>query len=192
MPWVKFASLTGANAFESCCEKDDIDLFIITRANRLWLCYLSVVILTKIFRKRPLLCLNYAVDENHLEIPEENYYTAIQIVQMLPLVNHPLYEKMIRQNPWIFNLLPNARCKPQINSYYLLKHNASERTFAFGWMNWLNRRIYRLYSRRLAKKFPEQFGEGIILSEGRAKLNQVDHQDIYSEIYRQIEKQVMV
>ncbi|GEM_PF-2895984 len=192
LPWVKFVALTGANAFESCREQDDIDLFFITSANRLWICYLLIVLITKLLRKRPLLCLNYAVDEHHLQIPEKNYYTAVQIVQMLPLVKHPLHQEILRQNSWIFEFLPNAHSEPLTVPYYLLKHKPGKRFLFFNWMTRLNRLIYRLYARRLAKKFPDQFGEGIVLSEGRAKLNKVDHRDIYSEIHRQIEKQVMV
>lgn len=195
MPWVKFMALTGANAFESCCEQDDIDLFLITQADRLWLCYLLIVVITKLLGKRPLLCLNYAVDENHLYVPEENYYTAVQIIQMLPLVESPLSREMVRQNSWIFNFLPNANRELPTETHYLLKRKQSRSnrsTITFGWLKRLNRRIYRMYARRLAKKFPAQFGKGIMLSEGRAKLNRVDHQHIYGDIHRQTSKQVTV
>ncbi|MEL6823207.1 MAG: hypothetical protein AAFP70_15715, partial [Calditrichota bacterium] len=47
MPWVRFAALTGANSFESCRKEDDIDLFLVTSPQRLWLCYVLLVIFSK-------------------------------------------------------------------------------------------------------------------------------------------------
>ncbi|MFQ5583368.1 MAG: hypothetical protein ACE5GL_02900 [Calditrichia bacterium] len=80
LPWIKYVSLTGANSFESCAREDDIDLFVITSANRLWICYLLLVILSKLIRKRKIFCFNYLVDEDNLIFSERNYFTAVQLV----------------------------------------------------------------------------------------------------------------
>ncbi len=98
-PWVEYAALTGANAFESCKDKDDIDLFLNTKKNRLWICYTMLVIMSKLSRKREILCINYLVDEENLSLNQQNYYTAVQIMQMVPILDNTFGKKLIEQNP---------------------------------------------------------------------------------------------
>lgn len=189
MPWVKYAALTGANAFESCQNRDDIDIFLVTAGNRLWICYLLLVILSKIFRKREMLCINFLVDENNLHIPQHDYYTAVQIMQMIPLFDNDFSKKIINQNRWIFRFLPNAAAELKLDRFYLLrngKHFFNGSLNGSGFPGKLNRVIYRKYARRLSARYPRQFGKGIMLEEGLAKLNRIDHHDIYEEIYQKI------
>ncbi len=191
MPWVNYISLTGANAFESCQRRDDIDLFLITAKDRLWICYTLLVIFSKIFRKRSVLCLNYLVDENNLRIAQCNYFTAVQILQMLPLCQNDLGEQLIRQNDWIFDFLPNAQPRLFLDQFYTVK-NGKYRASANrnGFLGRLNRWIFRNYAVRLRRKYPEKIGSGIVLQSGIAKLNSIDHQDIYETFYRQIDAEL--
>ncbi len=191
MPWVNYISLTGANAFESCQPRDDIDLFLITAKNRLWICYTLLVIFSKILHKRSVLCLNYLIDENNLQILQCNYFTAVQILQMLPLCQNDLGEQLIRQNDWIFDFLPNAQPRLFLDHFYTLK-NGRYRSPANsdGFLANLNTWIFQKYARRLQRKFPGKFGSGIVLQKGIAKLNSIDHQDIYEVFYRQIDAEL--
>ena len=60
------------------------------------------------------------------------------------------------------------------------------------WVTALNRLIFQKYSQRLIDKYPDKIGQGIVLKEGIAKLNRVDHQDIYEEIYAEIFREIEV
>ena len=188
MPWVKYIGLTGANSFESCNETDDIDLFIITSPNRLWICYLMLVLFTKLIGKREILCINYLVDESNLAIREENYFTAVQIIQMMPVYDHGLQKKLIKENPWIFKILPNATLNGPPDAFYLLgNHNSFKANGNHSNMfTRINRKIFSRYSNRLKSKFPDAFGNGIRLEEGVAKLNRIDSHDIYEKLFSQI------
>lgn len=189
IPWIKYIGLTGANSFESCNEEDDIDLFIITSPNRLWICYLTIVLLTKIIRKRQTLCINYLIDENNLEIPEKSYFTAVQIIQMMPVFDNGHHKKLIKENPWIFKILPNANFNNNTDSFYLLRkvnNTEKEKAISLKMLSSVNRKIYKLYAKRLERKFPESFGNGILLSEGMAKLNRIDNSEIYEKLFCQI------
>lgn len=189
MPWVKYIGLTGANSFESCGEKDDIDLFIITAPDRLWICYLALVLLTKLIGKRKTLCVNFLVDENNLEIREKSYFTAIQIAQMMPVYDSGFHERLIRENGWISEILPNARLGLSLEKFYLLRNGDGFRNGKLRGSkiySGINRKIYEKYSDRLKRKFPESFGKGILLGEGMAKLNRVENHDIYENLFKQI------
>jgi hypothetical protein len=189
LPWIKYIGLTGANSFESCNEDDDIDLFIITSRDRLWICYLTIVLITKLIRKRQILCVNYLIDENNLEIAEKSYFTAVQIIQMMPVFDNGHHKKLIEENPWIFEILPNAKFNNNEDSFYLLKrvnNPNKEKTISLKVLSSVNRKIYKLYAERLERKFPKSFGKGILLSEGMAKLNRIDNHDIYQNLFKKI------
>lgn len=193
MPWVKYMALTGANAFESCQHRDDIDLFLVTAKNRLWICYLFLVVLSKVFRKREILCLNYLVDESNIDIAQQDYYTAVQLMQMIPLFNAVIGSEMIDRNDWIYKYLPNADRQLPGDDYYILKNSSKDplrSKVSRGFISRLNRLIFNSYRRRLSRKYPESLGSGIMLAEGVAKLNRIDHHDIYQDVYQKIDREL--
>ncbi len=192
MPWVKYLGLTGSNAFESCRNRDDIDLFLVTQKDRLWLCYLALVLFSKALRKRGVFCINYLVDEENLHIRQQDYYTAVQMMQMVPLLENGFSRRLIESNHWIFRFLPNARAGVEAERFYCLPNGRHRKgkIYPWRWISALNNLAYRGYTRRLAKKYPREFGRGIVLDRGLAKLNRVDHQDIYETIYREIEREI--
>jgi hypothetical protein len=182
-PWIKFIGLTGANAFESCNKDDDLDIFIICKQNRLWMCYSFIVMISILFRKRRILCVNYLVDENNLQLQKNTYYTAVQLVQMLPVYNKSLKNVMIRANPWLESYLPNF--KFDFGSQLSVPTEADKKrdfNLFSDFMKTLNRFIVEKYEKRIRGKFPEYVGRSMILKEGIAKLHHVDHHDIYDDI----------
>ncbi|RMG64624.1 MAG: hypothetical protein D6715_09445, partial [Calditrichaeota bacterium] len=195
LPWVRFVGLTGANAFESCPRQDDVDLFIITTRRRLWLCYLGIVLFSRALRKRELLCVNYLVDEDHLTIAQQNYYSAVQLIHMIPLTPNAMGTRLLAANRWVYRFLPNAPDHLPDRPFYRLKGSAraagpSEPKGNRALLDWLNRQVYRRYARRLARKYPEAMGTGIVLGEGVAKLHRNDYQDLYERLFARIKEQV--
>ena len=192
-PWVRFVALTGANAFESCAHRDDLDLFLITKRNRLWLTYLTLVIFSKLSRKRDTLCINYLIDENNLYIDQQDYYTAVQIMQMIPVLDSPLGQALVAKNPWVFQHLPNARREIGGNQFYRLqdrRQSSPEHQGSWKTVTRLNQLVFRQYAQRLQRKYPAVMGKGIVLAEGLAKLNRVDHHDMYEKIYAEIHERL--
>jgi hypothetical protein len=147
-----------------------------------------LVLFTKLIGKRETLCINYLVDENNLGIRDKNYFTAVQIVQMMPVYDHGLQEKLIEENPWIFKFLPNATLNGSPDVFYLLgNHNSFKSNGKLSnLVTRINHSIFSNYSKRLKRKFPDAFGNGIRLEEGVAKLNRIDSHDIYEKLFLQI------
>ena len=77
-PYIRAIGLSGSVSKNFADENSDIDYFLITEANRLWIARTLLLI----FRKNPFLkdrdkyyCMNYFVDEEDLVIKEKNIYT---------------------------------------------------------------------------------------------------------------------
>jgi hypothetical protein len=108
LPFVRMVALTGGLAMENARD-DDIDYMIVTAPRRLWLVRGLTVVLVRLARLRGhRLCPNFLVTENSLTIPDENLYTAHEIVQMIPLYGLAAYNQFRKLNRWTENYLPNS------------------------------------------------------------------------------------
>jgi hypothetical protein len=183
IPWVKYIGLTGANAFESCQQHDDLDLFIVTQRKRLWIAYLTIVIISKLTRKRDILCVNYLVDEDNLSIARKTYFTGVQLVQMIPMYSPEVKQKLLEHNPWVYRELPNAgRAVHKRVEYSLGERKESRFQIVSGFGDLINNYIFSKYAKRLQQKYPSLIGNSLILTEGVAKLHSRDHHELYSDV----------
>ncbi|WP_345257055.1 hypothetical protein [Flaviaesturariibacter amylovorans] len=109
-PFVRGVAVSGSLSKNWADERSDIDLFIITAPNRLWLARTLLHGLKKLSYlagRQHHFCMNYFVDECALEIREKNLYTATEIVTLLPLRGIGAFDAFFRQNAWTRNYLPN-------------------------------------------------------------------------------------
>ncbi|MDB5221370.1 MAG: hypothetical protein JWN83_37 [Chitinophagaceae bacterium] len=109
-PFVRGVAVSGSLSKNFADDTSDIDLFIITAKNRLWLartfmhCFKK---LTFLVNKQHFYCMNYFIEEDHVEIAEKNIYTATEIATLLPLQGSASFEKFYSDNAWIKTFLPN-------------------------------------------------------------------------------------
>lgn len=109
-PFVRGVAISGSLSKNFADESSDIDLFLITSKNRLWLartilhCFKKLTFLT---RKEHFYCMNYFIEENHVEIAEKNIYTATEIATLMPLEGNDAFEKFYSANAWTRIFLPN-------------------------------------------------------------------------------------
>jgi hypothetical protein len=111
-PFVQLIGLSGSLSKGYAGTRADIDFFIVTQRNRLWVCRS----LLHLFKKTTYLrhaqhwyCMNYFIDDTALALEERNYYTAIELVTLKPLFNtRQCYERLIEANTdWLQLALPN-------------------------------------------------------------------------------------
>ncbi|MDR3696838.1 nucleotidyltransferase domain-containing protein [Mucilaginibacter sp.] len=125
-PYVRGIAISGSLSKNFADEFSDIDLFIITAKNRLWVartimhCFKK---LTYLMNKEHYFCMNYYVDEQQLEIAEKNIYTAIEIGTLIPLQGDLVFEQFYMENAWTRNFLPNknmrvATAKPVKTAFF--------------------------------------------------------------------------
>ncbi|MEM8858269.1 MAG: radical SAM protein [Chloroflexota bacterium] len=109
LPFVRMVAVTGSLAVNNPDPKADIDLFIITEPDRLWLTRLMTVGIVKLAARQGVhLCPNYFITTKNLTIETRNLYTAREICQMVPLSGHDVYHQFRLANHWTTGFLPNS------------------------------------------------------------------------------------
>jgi predicted nucleotidyltransferase len=109
-PYVRGIAISGSLSKNFADDDSDIDLFIITAKNRLWIARTLMHAfkkLTFLVKKEGYFCMNYYIDEEQLEIVEKTLYTAIEIVTLIPLQGDDLFERFYTANAWTREHLPN-------------------------------------------------------------------------------------
>ncbi|MGB0805721.1 MAG: nucleotidyltransferase domain-containing protein [Salibacteraceae bacterium] len=104
-PFVKGVFISGSMSKGVMDKGGDIDFFIVTQPNRLWIARTLLILYKKIFllNSRKYFCINYLVDENSLEISNKNRFTAVELLSLFPMVNENLHQKIIAENNWVLD-----------------------------------------------------------------------------------------
>ena len=112
-PFVRAVMISGSLSKNYADQETDIDFFVVTAPRRLWIARTLLVLFKRIFlfNSHKYFCVNYFVDEEHLEIEEKNLYTATELMTLVPLEGLDIYRKLIRENAWSTGFLPHAKEK---------------------------------------------------------------------------------
>ena len=104
---------------ENADKTDDIDLFIITSKNGLWLTRILITTFLnsmgvrrkagmKLSQVAGKLCLNILLEEDRLAQNKADIYLAHEVLQMKVLwQRNGIYQKYLEENEWAFKFLPN-------------------------------------------------------------------------------------
>jgi len=109
-PYVRGVGISGSLSKNFADADSDIDLFIITKKDRVWIARTFMHFfkkLTFLVNKQHYYCMNYYVDEAQLEIVEKNIYTAIEVATLIPLQGRDAFEDFYSANSWAREYLPN-------------------------------------------------------------------------------------
>ncbi len=119
IPWVKLVGISGGLAMGNADKKDDIDLFLVTSKNRLWITRLLTVGLLDFLgvrRKAKMklsvvsgkLCVNILLEEDKLTQDSKDIFVSHEVLQMKVLwQRYGIYSKYLTDNEWAFKFLPN-------------------------------------------------------------------------------------
>jgi hypothetical protein len=201
-PYVRGIGLSGSVSKNFADENSDIDYFLITKANRLWIARTFLVF----FRKNPFLknrnkyyCMNYFIDEADLVIKERNIYTATELFTLIPLAGNGSFKKFFEKNSWSYSYFPNRALpiiKEEINFpdpwfkkliEFLLNNRLG---------NWLDNYFFKLTTARWQKKEEQKKlnakGErmGMKTDKHFSKPNPVFFHNSFIENYKQRIKEV--
>ena len=109
-PFVRGVMASGSLSKGYMDDASDLDFFVVTSRNRVWITRMLLALYKRIFLKNShqFFCANYFVDEDHLEIEEKNVFTATELSSLLPLYGANVYHDLIRANKqWLCRFFPN-------------------------------------------------------------------------------------
>lgn len=162
-PFVRGVGISGSLSKHFADEHADIDYFIITSRNRLWIartlmhCFKKFTYLTN---RQHWYCMNYYVDEDALEIKEKNIFTATEMITLLPASGNGGLAGFFDANNWTTRYFPHYRTRPKEAEGPLptsFVKAALEKLLDNRWGDRLDDILQRWTSRRWQKK--EQRGE---------------------------------
>ncbi len=156
-PFVRGIAVSGSLSKGVMHLDGDIDYFIITAPERLWICRSFLILFKKIFllNSKKYFCVNYFVDENNLKIIDENIFTAIEITYLLPVFNDQLVQKLKDSNKWTQSYFPQFTHPIDLNidSSKRKVFKGNEFIFKAGLGNRLDLWLMKLTFNRWRKKF---------------------------------------
>ncbi|MGZ8509533.1 MAG: hypothetical protein ACXWWA_04125 [Chitinophagaceae bacterium] len=159
-PFVRAVCISGSLSKNFADEKADIDFFVITKANRLWIARTIMHLfkkLTFLTGHQHYFCMNYYIDEEALLIEDQNIFTAMEVATLVPVCGRKTIDSFFSINEWRNQFFP----------FYKDDHRASDKAgntwikFFLEWIlannlgNYLDKWLLKITTRRWQKKSSE-------------------------------------
>lgn len=160
-PFVTAVAISGSLSKYYTDEDGDIDYFIVTKKNRLWIARTLLHFFKKITfiaGNEHFYCMNYFVDESAIEIDQKNVYSAIETVTLIPVYNEQLISRLKKYNRiWVEKYLPNENYNEDLRFIVKLRFGGLKR-FMEGIINilnadWLNRTMMKATDKKWRRKW---------------------------------------
>jgi len=112
-PLIKFVGISGSLAAKNPTRdrrgQVDIDVFVITRSQTVWLYSLPRIIRSNLFPEpyceNPL-CVSFVMDGSNLEVANQNFFTATEVRNLLPISGPAAYREFLDANSWVDKYYP--------------------------------------------------------------------------------------
>lgn len=156
-PFVRGIAISGSLSKGVMHTDGDIDYFIITSKNRLWICRTLLILFKKLIllNSRKYFCINYLVDEDNLEIIDKNIFTAVEVSYLLPVYNRELIDKLKEKNNWSKNFYLSSGSRKKVKCFEGESRikSIAERIINLLGANQLDLFFMKLTFKRWSKKF---------------------------------------
>lgn len=184
---IMLANIIGPNNVKA---QSDIDLFIVTKKNRVWMIKGIASFIFAVLNLRPTkkkskntVCLSYLVDETALDLSNglfnnNDWYFGYWLSGLVPLYGSPdIYEELLEKNPWLKTMLPNWRAANPRPLKRFVTNNNSKNSFAF-W-NIFEKMAHAFHMLVLAKALRERANRdaAVIINDHVLKLHPSDRRD---------------
>jgi hypothetical protein len=108
-PFVRGVFVSGDLSKNATNKNSDVDFFILTEPNHLWITRTLLILFKKFFllNSKKYFCLNYFATTDHLALGDQNIFLATEVAHLKPLYNSELFFSYIEANKWILVYFPN-------------------------------------------------------------------------------------
>lgn len=159
-PFISGVCISGGLSKNYYDAQSDIDYFVITKANRLWLSRTIFIVYYKTLSKieKENYCLNYFISEADLLIPDKNDFVATELAYLLPTVNYPLYKRILKENSWYKTKFLNKGELSDLNCIETpapMFKRVTEFMFKGKFGDWIDDQLLYITLKHWQKKYPE-------------------------------------
>lgn len=205
IPFIRFVGVTNSLSLDNSNQNSDIDFFIITKKNRLWITRIITVLLLDILRlnknKKIIsnrICLGFFIDESYLNLiklldSNDDFYFTYWIANINPILDKKIYYQFIKKNDQILKNLPNYDIK---SAKYVLRHHQLKRNsfldntakfFEF-LLNkkigdFLEKKLY-IFQKRRIERLEKNKIKFTIIDKNIMKLNAYNKSKKYNKIFK--------
>lgn len=157
-PFIESVSISGSLSKNYYDNDGDIDFFIITKPNHLWLARTLLILFKKLFllNSKKYFCVNYFISSDNLTIAERNTFTATELITLIPIYGSKTFNSFLDKNAWAKAIYPNKR----INKNYLsdnFQKPILSRFFEFAFAHFIGRKIDLFFKNITLKKWKAKF-----------------------------------
>jgi hypothetical protein len=156
-PYVRSVAISGSLSKNYADKNADIDFFIITKTDRLWIARTLLHIFKKftfLLGKQHYYCMNYFIDEKALLLQDQNVYSATEVVTLIPIAGLGVLNDFFEMNDWTKEWLPEfdkRSSKKEADKNPALK-KILEKLFDTKWGDKIENFLFEWTSRRWHKK----------------------------------------
>ena len=177
LPFIRMLALSGGTAHKNARGSDDIDLFVVAAGGRAYTAYTMLFLVSRLTKTRGVVCPNYLVDEDHLQIAyHHDLFTAHQAISMVPIAGLEVFARFVGANDeWIRKLYPGYEPRPpaaQLGRPRLQRVIERGVELAGERLEQLLRVVWRLH---LGRRVARAKGSDLVLGGGILKLHLSDH-----------------
>jgi hypothetical protein len=112
-PWIRFVAISGSTAYAGSNPHDDVDFYIVTRRNRLWVTLLIAMLVARFHRIKntglPQLCFNRIEEEDESRdsfgLPQDPLF-AREALSLRVLEGHAYYRELVESASWMEDFFP--------------------------------------------------------------------------------------
>jgi len=193
VPFVKNISIINSLSFGASRKDSDIDILIITQKNRLWTARALTIALLEILGQNKnqwyqadKFCLGFAFDETRLNLKmlrlKNDIYFSYWLANLTPVMGGRMYERLIKENAWLFEELPNWQEKSEVIWPELKKKRFFEKILAGEWGDKLEKWLANIQIKRIWRdKKNKRPGASVVAAADMLKLHPYDKRLMYRE-----------
>ncbi len=209
VPYLRAVFVCNTTGSEQASVNSDVDFFIVTEKNRIWITRLLITFLLELFRLRRVgkrvenkICLSFYVTTESLDlakwrVADDDIHFAYWINQMLPVFDPDnYYAKFLDANSWTREYLPNLDSN-QISSYLLkipesglgkIWKKAWEKMWEGSYGDIINNQAKQIQLSKMkmsGKPLDRGEDKGVVISDEVLKFHEKDTRIGYREAWKQ-------
>lgn len=187
-PFVSAVGISGSLSKNFADQQADIDFFIITKPNRLWIARTLMHLYKKftfLTGRQHYYCMNYYIDETACSLTDRNIFTAIELKTLLPVCGESAMRHFFDNNQWAESWLPACAWRRQaaIDPRPSFLKRTAEWFFSGSVSDRINSYLHRVTDRRWKRKEAKRqlngkgVPMGLVTGKHFAKSNAGDFQE---------------